>query len=239
MMPAIRWFLLLLLPLLVMRIASNGVCFGADIPEKVQEELDRGKKRFDSEFKEANETLLGSFDKKMKITRAVPKLSAEEKQHSISTIEAEKSVFETTGHVPFSSPMRTETIEYLNKVQKAEMALAKIYDRAIEAQTKQKNDELARELVADKKMALEPKIVAKWTTTKIGTVSLLSNGKVAGFEGTVSWTLDQREFVTKWKNKDAPGDFWINTCVISDDGATFEAKNQVGFKYSGTRLIAE
>ena len=244
-MLVVRRFPLSLLSLmLVMLIAWKGVGFGADLPEKIREELDRGKNRLESEFNAAEETLLSSFDRKISNARSAPKLTGEEKQQLITSIEAEKSLFETIGHLPFSSVMRTETIEYLNKVQKAEIALAKIYDRAVEYHTKQKNDEAARALVAEKNQSIEPKVAAKWTTTdpnlknRTDTLTLLSNGSVKGWVGR-TWTLDQRQLVTRWKKKDAPGGAWVDTCELSADGMHFDAKNQNGYKYSADRLTSE
>lgn len=243
MMPAIRRFPLLLSSLLAMLIVWNGVGFAEDIPEKVREELDRGKMRLETEFKAAQESLLSSFDKKISNARSAPKLSGEEKQQLIANIEAEKSIFETLGHIPFTPAMRTDAIEYLNRVQKAEIALAKIYDRAIDSQTKQKKDEAARALVEEKNQAIEPKCVAKWTWLQppnTSTQTLWSNGSIGGRKDrTHSWTLDQRHLVIKWKNKNVPGGFIIETCVISADGKDLDIKNNFDYKFTAKRLVTD
>ena len=234
MMRVTRRFLLSLPSLLAMIIALSGVGFAEDIPEKLREELDRGKTRLETEFKAAQETLLSSFDKKISNARTAPKLNGEEKQQLIGNIEAEKSNFETLGHIPFSPAMRTEAIEYLNKVQKAEIALAKIYDRAIESQTKQKNDEAARVLVADKKQAIEPKVVAKWSITDPktnkahGTWILWSNGSVIGQDRNHSWTLDQRRLAIRWQQREPPRNSWTDSFVLRSDAMLADVVDEKG-----------
>ena len=233
---------------LVSWLVVLGTCcaggFAAEVPEKVQEELERGKSRLQGEFKEAQEALLRAFDKKISGTRTAPKLTAEEKQQSIGSLEKEKAIFEKLGHIPFSATMRSESIEYLNKVQKGEIALGKIYSQAIDTQTKQKNDAAARALIEQKKQALEPKIVARWSVTfpkmnRTSTRTLWSNGSMQKDDRTHTWTLDQRRLVITWKHKEAPGGVFIDTGAISADGMQLEFTNQTGYKFSAKRLITE
>ena len=242
MMLVTRRFLLSLSILLVMFMAWKSVESADDIPEKMREELDRGKTQLEGEFKAAQEKLLSSFDKKISNSRSAPKLSGEEKQQLIANIEAEKALFERLGHIPFTPVMRTDAIEYLNRVQKAEIALTKIYDRAIDSQTKQKKDEAARSLIEEKNQAIEPKRVAKWEfipSPKPNIQSLWSNGSAGGKDRTHFWTLDHRHLVIKWKNKDAPGGFNIDTCVISADGKHLDGKNNSDYKFTAKRIVTD
>lgn len=213
------------------------------LPEKMQQELDQGKTHLEGQYKEAKETLLKSFEKEINQTRSAPKLTAEEKQQKIGSLEAEKAILEKTGDIPFSPRMRDEAISYLNKIQKAEIALAKSYDRAIEYCTKQKDDETARDLISQKKEAVEPKVAAKWLVTVPAppkfTWTLYTDGtthhSVTGQKG--SWSLGRNFLEVKTPGKLAPGGVWIDTCVISEDGLSFEAKNQKGNKLSAKRII--
>ena len=213
------------------------------LPEKLQQELDQGKTHLEEQYNEAKETLLKSFDKEINATRSAPKLTAEEKQQTIGSLEAEKAILEKTGDIPFSPRMRDEAINYLNRIQKAEIALAKTYDRAIEYCTKQKDDEAARDLVSQKKEAVAPRVAAKWLVTVPAppkfTWTLYTDGtthhSVTGQKG--SWTLGRRHLEVKSPGKKAPGGVWIDTCAISEDGLNFEAKNQKGNKLTAKRII--
>lgn len=214
-----------------------GVALAAELPEKLQQDLDQGKTHLEEQYKEARQALVQAFDKEINQARSAPKLTAEEKQQLIGSLEAEKAILEKTGDIPFSSHMRDETISYLNKIQKAEVALAKIYDQAIEYSTKQKDDEVARELVSQKKEAVKPRVAAKWLVTgpRSGkfTWTLYTDGTTANG----SWTLGKKQLVVSTPGKKAPGGVWIDTCVISADGLQFEGKNQKGDKLSAQRII--
>lgn len=227
-----------------MLLASNAVSFGADIPEKLQEELDRGQKRFEADLKEAQETLLGSFDKKISSARSTQKLTGEEKQQLIANLDAEKVMLKSSGHIPFSLAMRAETVDYLKKVQKAENALEKVYDRLIDSQTKQKNDEVARALVADKKQAIEPKIVANWQitdpkTNKVsGTWTLWSNGSAIGKDNYHTWTVDQRNLAIRWQRP--PNIRWTDKLALKADVMQADVVNEQGVTIlSAKRVVAE
>lgn len=233
----------LLSSLLLFIAASNCLGYGTDLPAKLQDDLDRGKTRFEEEIKTADEALRQSFDKAVNSARSLPKLSAEERRQMIDSIEAEKAIFEKLGHVPFSSVMRVDTVSYLNRIQKAEIAISKLYDRAIEYHTMHKNDESARLLVAEKKRAIEPKVVAKWIETHpknvTGTATLLSNGMLQEPKRVASWTLDKKQLVISLKDKNAPGGAWIDSWTISANGMQAEARNQKGYSYTAKRLIAD
>ena len=240
----IRRFPLSSWSLLVMLMACNAVSFSADIPEKLQEELDRGKKRFEGELKEAQETLLGSFDKKISSARSTQKLTGEEKQQLIANLEAEKVMLKSSGHIPFSLAMRAETVDYLKKVQKSETALEKVYDRLIDTQTKQKNDDIARTLVTDKKQATEPRIVAEWQltdpkTNKVtGTWTLWSNGSAQGKDSYHTWTVDQRHLAIRWQRP--PNIRWTDKIALKADVMQADIVNEQGVTIaSAKRVFAE
>ena len=63
-------------------------------------------------------------------------------------------------------------------------------------------------------------------------MTLLPNGKINNPDGQSTWTLTGNTLVLRWANPGAPGGFWIDTCTLSDDGATYRGVNQ------GNRPIA-
>ena len=67
--------------------------------------------------------------------------------------------FKKHGGIPFSPVMRAASIRYLNAMQKAEGALAKLYDKGIGYYTQKKNDDDGRLLIAEKKKTLGAKVV--------------------------------------------------------------------------------
>ena len=225
----VNWALLLVL------FCSVG--YSADLPDKLKSELADGRAAFEAKWKEAQEGLVSAFDKEITNARAATKLTGEEKQNAIGSLEAEKAIFDKSNTIPFSPRMRNSAIHYLNAVQKAESTLSKIYDRAIEHLTKQKDDEGARDLVAEKKKLLEPKLAAKWIIKGEGGVFnhiLYSNGQTSG--GT--WTLDHKHLVVQTPNKKAPAGVWVDTCAISEDGMKLNMINQKGHKFTG-KLVVE
>lgn len=232
---------LLTLPLVTF-MALTHIARGADLPEKLQDEIVRAKSRLEQEFKSAEESLVSAFDKQIANTRSAPKLRPEEKQRLIATREAEKAIFETKGYISFCPAMRTETIEFLNRIQKAATSLAKAYDRAIEYHTKSKNDNDARALVVEKKQALARTVgiwkvgKSKWILLSNGTVLWKDDGNVQWPDSAHSWTLDQRQLVFRWRTglKDV-----TDTCVIAVDGMQFDGTNQDGVKFAGKRETTE
>ncbi len=204
-------------------------CF-ADLPVQLQTSIDNGKEDLEAKYTTAKQTLLAGFDKKIAQVRTAPKLNAEEKQNLIGAIEAQKAVFEKLEIIPFSPAMRDDVIVYLNTIQKAEISLAKAYDKGIEFHTKQSSDDAAKTLLANKRADLAPKVVGVWELKFAGdnrtnwTQILQSDGStLAG-----SWTLDRKHIVIRTPDKDAPGGAWVLTCTPSQDGMRFEATNQLG-----------
>lgn len=217
---------------------SLNICFG-QLPTQMQKSIDDAKTVLAEKYDVAKETLLIGFDKKISQARTAPKLSPADRQQLIGSVEAEKAIFEKFGTIPFSPTMRTEAIAYLNAIQKAEIALAKAFDKGVEYYIKQASDDAARSLLDDKRTSLSPKVVSRWDLTgpkggPAGTWSLQSDGTKRG--GT--WTLDQKHLIVRDSDKMAPGGANIYTAVVSPDGMKLDFTSNRGAKYTATLGIS-
>ena len=134
----------------------------AELPPKLQLQIDKATENLDTQYKSANDALLSAFSKPIEQSRRAPKLTPEVKQSLIASLEAEKSIFEKLGWIPFSPTMRSDAITYLTTIQKAEIALAKAFDEAVDYHTKRKEDSLARDVLASKQSTLVPKVIGEW-----------------------------------------------------------------------------
>jgi hypothetical protein len=204
-------------------------------------DLEQGKILFSKQCERASKDLSEALRKEIESVRKESKLKPEDKQRQIAWLEAEQTIFEKYGGIPFSPAMRDATLKYLNALLKAEAALAKIYDRAVEFHTKHKNDEAARELLAEKKRYLAPKIVGKWLWNKAddpnfrGTEVFYSNGTTKS--GT--WTLDSRFLRSRTPDAKAPGGAWLAQWVIAPDGLQAESINNNRHKFKHKRITTE
>jgi len=59
-----------------------------------------------------------------------------------------------------------------------------------------------------------------------GDMTLHSNGKINNPDGQDSWTFTGRTLVLRWANRRAPGGFWTDTCIVSDDRKNYRGSNQ-------------
>jgi hypothetical protein len=59
-----------------------------------------------------------------------------------------------------------------------------------------------------------------------GEITLHSNGKINNPDGQDTWTFTGRTLVLRWANRHAPGGFWIDTCIVSDDRKNYRGSNQ-------------
>ena len=221
-------------------VISLGTCF-AELPAQLQNSIDKSTKDLESTFETSKESLLERFEKRIDQVRSAPKQNAEERQKLIGIIEAQQALFFKHDFVPFSPTMRDDAVAFLNAVRKADVTLAKAYDKAIEFQTKKSADDAARALLADKRSALAPKIVGVWELNFVGNTqtkwrkTLHSDGTTQDEGG--SWTLDRKHLCIRTPSKEAPGGGWLLTAIVTPDGMHLDSTNQIGVKVEGKLLV--
>ena len=83
------------------------------------------------------------------------------------------------------------------------------------------------------------KPVSKWIHT-VGSrsfeIELMKNGRINSFCDPNSWSADGRKLVLRWRSKEALEGEWVDMCLISDDGLSYEGCNQLGDAVKGVRL---
>ncbi len=218
---------------------------GAELPQNVQDNIDRALAQFAEASKLSEQKLLQAFEKQMDLVRKTARLKPAEKQAMIQAVETEKATFEKNGTVPFSAPMREATVAYLAHLDKARTQVSKAYDKAIEhAQTKAKDDDLAANLASSKKKAIAPRVIGVW------------EGKGVSWKGTIwtdptiaklfddytaqsphrTWAIEKNSLVLRFPNATAPGGVQVDTCELADDGQSFVGKSNVGHIYKSKRI---
>lgn len=208
---------------------------GADLPPKLEKELTLAKEEYNDEFKAANDALSVACDKCVENIRKSSKLSGDEQAIAIGTLETEKTRFEKHGMIPLSQPMRASTVLYLKRIQKAEFVLAKVYDRAIQHHTKNKDDDDAKAILADKEAVLSSK--------KVIHLKRLDNGyewelNSDGGGGSRTWSIDSKALVVKYHDE-ARAFTLTYTCYVQPSGAVFDCVAQDGGKFRAVLVEPE
>ena len=171
-----KWAYKLLTAIIVI---SLGTGF-AELPTQLQNPIDKSTKDLESTFEISKEALLERFEMKIDQARSAPKRNAEERLQLIGLIEAQRALYVKHDFIPFSPTMRDEAIAFLNTVQKADVVLAKAYDKGIEFHTKKSADDAARALLTDKRSVLAPKIVGVWKLNFVGNIQTTWTKAVGG-----------------------------------------------------------
>ena len=89
-------------------------------------------------------------------------------------------------------------------------------------------------------LAKQPRADSTWKHTiangQSAEITLFSSGTIHAPDGPDTWTLDGRTIVIRWKNPEAPGGAWVDTCEVSPFGGSYTGKNQLGTRVSGKRV---
>ena len=211
----------------------------AELPAQARRSIEKGAEERVSVRTSSKQFLLDRFDKKIELARTSTKLSEEERQQLIGSLEAERALFAQREALPFSPTMRPDLIAYFGKVKKAELALAKAYDNGIEYYSRKSLKDDAQALLTEKQKALAPQVVAVWGLNLEGDPEHVYNRTLKS-DGTTqngTWTIGEDKIVLRSPNPQAPGGAWILTCTVAQDGRHFHATNQLGNQFEGTLLI--
>jgi hypothetical protein len=219
-------------------LAMCAIASGADLPEKLQKDIDKALSDCEGSYKSAEKKLLKAFDTELELIRKHPRLKADAKQEAIEALWAERESFEKNGVIPFSPRMRAAALAHLKTTREAVRPVAAAYDKAIEHLTKAKDDAAAAAVAADKKKVLKPKVVGVWACTGVNfkaafTWVLYADGSVGSNKST--WALDKDKLVITNRSPEAPPGGWVDVCVVDSNGQTFVARNK-GAVYKGRRV---
>ena len=218
----------------------------AELSDGLKKSLEASLATHKEECDAAKETLLKAFDTEIAQVRG-EKGNAEGRLQLIESLEVEKKTFETTGHLPFSLRMRPAIAAYMKRVAVSGGRVAKVYDQAITALTKSKDDQAAAAMIREKDQV--PHEVGKWLCSirnpsgRIDqfTFTLYSDFSVNRFaddKGThpKSWEFKKDKIVITNVTASSPKGGFKDTCTIHPDGQKFDAKNQLGGVFTGVRI---
>jgi len=88
--------------------------------------------------------------------------------------------------------------------------------------------------------AEQPQVDSVWrhsiTNGPTAEITLYTNGTINAPDGPDTWTLKGSTLTIRWKNPEAPGGEWIDTCELADQGGSYAGKNQLGTRITGKRV---
>ena len=230
----------------VLMMLSLVLPVAAELSDGLKKSLEASLATHKEECDAAKETLLKAFETEITQVRG-EKGNAEGRLQLIESLEVEKKTFETTGHLPFSLRMRPAIAAYMKRVAISSGRVAKVYDQAITALTKSKDDQAAAAMIRDKDRV--PLEVGKWLCSiknasgriEQFTFTLYSDFSVNRFaddNGThpKSWEFKKDKIVITNITASSPKGGFKDTCTIHPDGQKFDAKNQLGGVFTGVRI---
>ena len=99
--------------------------------------------------------------------------------------------------------------------------------------------ELDRERAARRAGSRAPSITGTWYHSVDGRpgtpLELREGGELVQGEYRARWTLEGRVLRMSWPSGEAPGGAWDDLCFLSDDGAAYDGRNNVGSTIHGSR----
>lgn len=228
----------LLLCTVILLTASATALAQQPVEDQFQSEIDRAQAALDGIAAKIGKQLDEAFESELRAVRKQGNLAADERQALIAAVSDEQTTFAKAGTIPFSPRMRPATLNYLQQLNAAEAKLAKAYDRAIAAATRDKNDANAAQLAARKKEACR-RVVGVWACDGVNfkrhwTWTLSSDGSTNAAVAT--WNLTKDTFAITVKAADAPKEGFIDKITMKPDARSFTAKNQFGGAYVGHQV---
>jgi hypothetical protein len=123
--------------------------------ESPGETLDAAKEAHKKAIADARETMLGRFAKAEAAIEKRPGLNAAKRLDLIKLVRDEKGTFEAEGIFPSSPDMKQYLKDYMESVVRADAALGRAYNKAVDALTKARETDKATSLVTEWKAAVE------------------------------------------------------------------------------------
>lgn len=197
-----------------------------------KDEIVSATKSYEAANAKAEQTLLAAFEKAEDNLRKST-FKAEVKQTQLELLKGEKHAFQDHGYYPWSARMRPALIEFLRARGATVRTLERVYDNAINDQTKAKNDVLANELIAKKKEALKPVLIGTWELTGTSwkgswTCKLFSNGHYSDPFGKAVWTFDKGIMILTQPELGFPNNTKLLKWTIRENGLELDEMGNNG-----------
>lgn len=205
--------------------------------------IENAWKRYDEAVGAASARLLQRIEKRP--GRASPRGDA----HAMAGAEAAKKAFVERGILPslLDAGLKKPREEAEAAYREAAVSLQRQYE-AVVARHRDANrgDEaaaLGQEWALLRNaldLAKEPQFDSTWhhsiANGPSAEITLFSNGTINAPDGPDTWTLTGKTLVIRWRNTDAPGGEWVDTCEVSADAGSYAGTNQLGTRITGTRV---
>ncbi len=81
-------------------------------------------------------------------------------------------------------------------------------------------------------------IVGEWqhrAGVSFSTYTFHPNGKINNPDGQATWTLQGSTLILRWPSENAPGGAWVDRCKVSEDGKSYQGRNQDGVSIYGKK----
>ena len=159
------------------------------------------------------------------------------------TIRLEEERFEKHGLIPFSEPLRSASVVYLQELAKADSRAQMKISQLILKLEKKLDETQIKDIKRRQQAALKPNVVGRWShqtgRNPPGVVELLSNGRIGSADSPNHWVLQANGKIQfRWPNAAAPGGVWIDDSQLTPDGMEFKGQNQVNAAALG-KLITQ
>jgi hypothetical protein len=199
--------------------------------------------RYEKAIRAASADLLKRIEKDAR--RAKPQSDAE----ATAGLEAARKAFVERGSLPsmLDAGLKTARRDAETAYRDAAAALRQQYDKATANLRKSDRAEEAEALVQEWallhnvfELAKDPQLDSTWTHSiangPSADITLYSNGTIHSPDGPDTWSLTGTTLVIRWKNADAPGGEWVDTCEVSAHAGSYSGTNQLGTRITGTRV---
>jgi hypothetical protein len=146
----------------------------------------------------------------------------------VARLKAEKEAFERHGLIPFSGSMRGPTTQYLKALADERAKVVTSFG--------------STPIPDDLRKLIDHRVLARWNHQAAGQNSpgintLYSSGRIDDPQSDDLWSYAGGRLILKWKARQAPGGYWVDTCIVAPDGLTYAGTNQNNVKITG-RLVS-
>lgn len=199
--------------------------------------------RYDEAIRAASASLLRRIEKDLR--RAQPRAEAD----TTAGLEAAKKAFLERGSLPsmLDAGLRDARRDAETAYRDAAHSLRQAYDTTAAKLGKTNDPDEAESLVQEwallqnaLELAEDPQLDSTWRHSiangQSAEITLYSNGTINSPEGPDTWSLKETTLIIRWKNPDAPGGEWVDTCEVAEHGGTYSGTNQLGTRISGVRV---
>lgn len=205
--------------------------------------IDAAWKEYDAAVAEATAKLLKAIEAKQRKAKARRDEDAEALMAAAAEAVTRRGVLPSA----VDPALRAERAAALKSYRDAGEKLAKRYETVI-ADLREDDKPADAGVIADEwellgnqlEFTAEPQVDSIWRHSiangPSADITLYSNGTINAPDGPDTWTLKGSALTIRWKNPEAPGGEWVDTCELAEQGGRYAGKNQLGTRITGQRV---